>query len=137
MSDPNLEKVPALFEHCEAAYGAMLAEAIETEVGEGVVLPVYEGFLTKLFTEKLFLSNPYYTHVMKRLRAMDCVRQLRRGGSSTPSKWALLKKPVLAEFMVLGASIGGNKQSSQQIRDLSNRISVLETALLEATTHDN
>lgn len=133
----ELEKIPALFEHCKKAYAAMLEESAEEEVAEGLILPVYEGFLTKLFTERLFLSLPYYTHCMKRLKAMDCVRQLRRGGSSTPSKWALLKAPVLEEFSKFGNSITPSSNAArQQIRDLSDRISKLEDMITEATSDD-
>jgi archaellum component FlaC len=60
------------------------------EVGEVLV---YEGFLTKLFNTQ-HLSVPYYSAVMDNLQRMDCVRQMRRGGGTSPSQWALLQPPT-------------------------------------------
>lgn len=94
---------PALFEHCVNVYKAMFDEARavnnpsqEEDVDEIIV---YEGFLTQLITGRLNLSVPYYTTVMQALRNMGCVRQLRRGGSTTPSQWELIYEPNLKAFM--------------------------------------
>jgi len=61
---------------------------------EGSEVLVYEGFLTKLFTE-VRLSTPYYTSVMNELMHMDCCRQLRRGGGSSPSTWLIVQAPTV------------------------------------------
>jgi hypothetical protein len=90
---------------------------------------VYEGFMTKLFRDTLHLSVPYYTLVLRKLKAMDCIRQLRRGGSTTPSKWVLLKQPTIAEFMSKGVTYRSARPGSlqQQIGDLAQRVANLET----------
>src|SRR3954468_22235888 len=98
MTEASTEsRAPALFGHCETVYNAMLARA--TSVREGNVrMVVWEGFLTKLILEELRLATPYYTSVTQALTKMGCIRQLRRGGSSTTSQWELLRAPNLATF---------------------------------------
>jgi hypothetical protein len=91
----DLEATPALFDHCVKVYEAMLADATPDESQ----MIVYEGFLTQLITGKLNLSVPYYTSTRKALVNMGCIRQLRRGGSTTPSQWELIYEPTLEAFM--------------------------------------
>lgn len=88
--DDGLEDThtPALLLHAQRVFEAMLAESSETSHGT-----VYEGFLTKLF-ETLNLSVPYYSSVTKALKAMDCIRQLHRGGGKSPSRWLLVQEPT-------------------------------------------
>jgi len=95
---------------------------------------VYEGFLTKLFAE-LGLSVPYYTTVMAALKVMGCAKQLRRGGSSTPSQWELRYEPNVEAFM---RQVQGDKPPrrsrrsddiamlTQQVSDLTRRLSAVE-----------
>jgi hypothetical protein len=94
---------PALFEHCVNVYKAMFehAHAVTTDDLKGTVgdVIVYEGFLTKLITQELNLSVPYYTSIRKALIDMGCIRQLRRGGSTTESQWELVYEPTLRAFM--------------------------------------
>src|ERR1700746_4209559 len=87
----NEEAPPRLFEHCLSVCAAMKSQAAPTTI-EGQHALVYEGFLTRLFSE-LQLATPYYTSVMQRLRKMGCVRQLSRGGGNSPSRWELIKDP--------------------------------------------
>ena len=90
-------------------------------------LLVYEGFLTRLITKDLNYSNPYYTKVTKRLKAMDCIRQVKRGGSTTPSRWALLKTPQLEHFRDVSSQVttrpsGRIEGIEQQLRDINKRL---------------
>ena len=118
---------PALFQHCESVYGAMLAESEVREEGQ-----VYEGFLTKLVAA-LRLPNPYYTFVTNALQEMDCIRQLRRGGGSTPSLWLLKQEPTMELFSEHAGSTSYAKRHDrvamleQQLRDLNKRVTELET----------
>jgi len=122
----------ALFGHCQTVYKKM-EEECEVRTIEGQDVQVYEGFLTKLFNE-LDLAVPYYTSVMRELRKMDCVRQLRRGGGNAPSLWLLVQAPVEEVFAATHAkpipTQSGNqtttKQLFQMVRDLNARLSVLE-----------
>lgn len=118
---------PALFEHVSTIYSAMKETANE-ESDQGHA--IWTGFATHLFEEK-GLSIPYYTQVMRMLQAMDCLRQLRRGGGSAPSKWLLVQEPTLEQFdkacAIPGAYRGSKSaQTDQMLRDLSNRIGELE-----------
>lgn len=59
---------------------------------------VWEGFLTRFITEELHLSVPYYSSVTQALKRMGCIRQLRRGGGTSPSQWELITEPTPALF---------------------------------------
>lgn len=151
---------PALYDHCVNTYRAMLREAKSVvtfaealnSAGAGELaelnisdnqnqIIVYEGFLTQLVTGKLNLSVPYYTHVRKALMEMGCVRQLKRGGGTSPSQWELIYEPTLEAFM--SAQSGKKKPPKQtkesmlqeQVNALNSRVSDLEgqvEAVLEA-----
>jgi hypothetical protein len=82
--------LPALYGYCCDIYGAMDKESEATSDGK-----IYEGSLTKLVANA-GLSNPYYSSVMKALKAMDCVRQLRRGGGGHGSQWLIVQPPTPA-----------------------------------------
>jgi hypothetical protein len=124
--------MPAIFGHCEAVYRKMEEESKVMTV-EGQEVQVYEGFLTKLFND-LNLAVPYYTAVMRELRKMDCVRQIRRGGGTAPSRWMLVQAPVEEVFQASHAKPipdGHNgrpttKQLMQMMRDINARLTVLE-----------
>lgn len=130
------EKTPILFDHIVAAYKAMSEAATMQEI-DGQDFLVYEGFMTKLFRDTLHLSVPYYTSVLRHLRSMDCIRQLRRGGSTTMSKWLLMKPPFLDEFgskeVLQRTAKPGSLQ--QQVSDLNDRLTKVE-ADLEAILSD-
>lgn len=117
---------PALYEHCQVIYSAM--DKSSTVEGEH---KVWTGFATHLFKDHN-LSVPYYTQVMRMLRAMECLKQVRRGGGTAESKWLLFQEPSMELFdkasTIPGARLGGNKsaQTDQMIRDLNTRLLALE-----------
>jgi hypothetical protein len=91
------EIVPAMFEHCARVYTAMEKDS-KVEIDDNdTQMRVYEGHLTRVFA-KLELSTPYYTTIMKHLKRMGCVEQIRRGGGSQTSKWRLIKEPDAQAF---------------------------------------
>ena len=96
---------PALLDHCSRAYAMMLSEASTVRVGDGsqddTSMVVYEGFLTRLITQQLNLSTPYYSSVRTCLLKMGCVRQLKRGGGTAPSLWELITAPTVDLFDTL------------------------------------
>lgn len=135
---------PALFEHCCTVYDAMLSEAKQIPIQEPVVgsssdieerqeleqhIIVYEGFLTKLFSN-LHISVPYYTTVRTALMNMGCIKQLRRGGSSSPSQWEMIYEPTLEAFMKQKEPTVPKQTSAaearQLIRTLNARVQELE-----------
>lgn len=131
------ETTPALYHHCLAAYREMLAEATKQEL-EGIEGMVYQGYLTALFADKLHLSVPYYTHVTRALKKMGCVRQLRRGGSSTESQWLLLYEPTEQLFQnkvgtarerVRYVTYNEFAALQQRLTDMNNRLLKLERML--------
>jgi len=130
MEETKQEPIPALFEQCLEVYEAMSNDAEYQMVNDEQVL-VYEGFLTRLITQDLHYSNPYYTKITGRLKGMDCIRQLKRGGSTSPSKWALVQTPTVELFdearLKVSKRTGVGKgsrmdQIEQQIRDLNLRL---------------
>lgn len=134
MSEPVEEEVslPTIYEYCIQVYQAMKQEASQESLGpqygeeEGLV---WDGFSTKLISG-LNLPVPYYTKVFSELKRMDCVRQLRRGGSTTTSRWLLLQDPSRELFMKMPEQRkpGANRldRVEQQIRDLNERLMMLE-----------
>jgi hypothetical protein len=133
-SDALEPTTPALFHHCVSVYEAMLDRA-EVQLLDGQTeAMVYEGFLTELITGALSLSVPYYTKITQALKKMGCIRQLRRGGSTSKSQWQLVTDPTLEAFELISLE---NKHLPylteddiapllQQIKDLNRRIAVLE-----------
>lgn len=132
MAEKDREKrppIPALFEQCLEVYETMANSATmqQAYLDSDEELLVYEGFLTHLIVQDLHYSNPYYTKVTKRLKAMDCIRQIKRGGSTTPSRWALIQTPTIELFnkavSKTSTKTSGVRESlEQQIRDLSERL---------------
>jgi hypothetical protein len=123
--------LPALFEHCQNVYKAMFEVAEPDDVGD----LIYKGFLTRLITTQLSLSGPHYTWCMQRLKAMGCVRQLRRGGSTSPSEWMLFTEPTEALFRATEDKTTRRNSGDRigQLRDelvLTNqKVNTLETEL--------
>jgi hypothetical protein len=139
MSDIKKEPAaPALFRHCVSAYEAMLdaAERVHLDgVTEGMV---YQGHLTTLFLKGLNLSTPHYTHVTRALKAMGCIEQLRRGGSSGESQWQLLTEPTIEAFneynekktvKVVYLTEEDISPLKQQLHDMNRRLQALEGML--------
>ena len=128
---------PALLHHCEDVWRVMRAEAHEEQHTDGVRY-IWEGWTTKLFN-RMHLSTPYYTHILRLLKAMDCIRQVQRGGGSAKSQWLLVQPPNLTLFNMAtqsptappapGSGTANQRQMLQIMRDLSARIARLEAAL--------
>lgn len=89
----DVENAPALYHHCVTAYNEMLARS---EMVSGECL--YQGHLTLLFKQELGYTTPYYSHITRKLKAMGCVRMLKRGGGKQKSIWALITQPTLELF---------------------------------------
>ena len=151
---------PALFEHCVNTYREMLRQAKavvpfgtamhDASAGELLDMElvnsteqkniiVYEGFLTQLVTNNLNLSVPYYTSIRKALMEMGCVRQLKRGGGTSPSQWELIQEPTLEAFQNATPKKTPKQTKEtmlqEQVLNLSSRVSDLEStveSLLEA-----
>jgi hypothetical protein len=115
--------LPAVYEHAVNVYEVMFQRAQRRVVDENNVILVYEGRLTKLI-EELHLSTPYYTSVMKALKAMGCVRQLRRGGGSTASQWELLRTPSRELYLQNADAVnqGGRRSVVDRIDELENSV---------------
>lgn len=121
---------PALFQHCESVYAAMLEESTIQDI-DGHDATVYQGFLTRLIT-KLSLPNPYYTYITNALTEMGCILQLRRGGGSTPSLWLLRCAPTIELYTEHAGDTNYSKRHDkyaalqQQMNDLNRRVTALE-----------
>lgn len=127
----------AIYQHCCRVYATMMGRATRVQAdGGSTEMVVYEGALTQLFVD-LELSVPYYTSVMSKLKAMACVRQLRRGGGTSPSQWELLQEPTADRWFQMLASSAPktpdkpdlNAQVMQVLSDMGKRVDRLEEAL--------
>lgn len=133
MAEEHIDKLPTMYEYVVQVYEAMREEASIDTLGsaygdeEGLV---YDGFTTKLI-EGLGLPVPYYSKTLKHLQRMDCIRQLRRGGSTTTSRWLLLREPTPELFMTMQPSRAPSAKESlqQQVSDLNTRMGRIEDAL--------
>jgi hypothetical protein len=103
-AQPDVKPSPLL--HCERVYMRMRNEATET-LETDVPMVVWEGFFTRLMQE-LGLSVPYYSTVRTALMEMGCIRQLRRGGGTSPSQWELLRPPTMALWSKMQESVPAN-----------------------------
>jgi hypothetical protein len=120
-----MSPLPALYGYSEQVYKEMDKEAT---IFEGT--RIYEGSLTKLVAS-VGLSNPYYTSIMRALKAMDCVRQLRRGGGGHGSQWAMLQPPTAALWKshaepVLKEDTPKEQAADQRVKDMWEYIQGLE-----------
>lgn len=141
--------VPAGFDHCARVFAQMLKESTEETLprpelkgddadyeGDPDTIRVYEGHLTGLF-QKLGIPNPYYTSVMKALKAMNCVEQVRRGGGPALSKWALLKEPTEEGYVAYAGNMRPNRHAGavaaldQRLRAIERRQDRIEKYLAE------
>jgi hypothetical protein len=127
----------ASFQHCVAVYEAMLSRSdlALLDHNSQEESSVYTGFTTKLFAE-IGLSVPYYSKIMKLLQAMDCIRQLRRGGGPSASQWLLIQAPTVELFdRAEVVSKGAEAPEDQRWKDLNNRLiaqeELMETVLAE------
>jgi len=137
----DVQSTSALYEHCVLVYDEMSKRAkekltIELSEGDTRTVPVYEGFLTRLF-EEVNLSVPYYTQVVRMLKGMECINQIRRGGGTAPSRWILLGEPTAIAYKAAQSKPGVYKggtaaQTRQMVLDLNNRIIALEDRLKAA-----
>lgn len=136
MSEPNIGEVrPALYNHCEQIWEALIKTAKPTEI-DGQHVAIWTGFMTKLFEEEHF-SVPYYTSVTSALKNMGCIRQLRRGGGSSPSEWMLIHAPTYDLYKAFegtpslrsGVVSKRNQAIEQALRDLNRRLTVVEEYL--------
>lgn len=120
------------YQYCVDAYSLMKdnAQYYTAEQTGSVAMTVWEGFFTKLITEDLNLSVPYFTTIRRELIRMECIRQLRRGGGSSPSQWELLRPPTedLWHSAPPKRSQTNSKQEANagQIGDLIKRLELLE-----------
>jgi hypothetical protein len=119
---------PALYDHCEQVYKELLKDATRRDGQQ-----VWEGALTKVFTS-LGFSTPYYSHVTKALKAMDCIRQLRRGGGGTDSVWLLVQKPTPALWESFAAPAMKKPPQAevarqQRLNDINHRLDRIESRL--------
>jgi hypothetical protein len=87
-----LQQAKAITTHDSA-----LDEANNEDASQSTMI-VWEGFLTRFITEEMHLSIPYYSSVTLALKRMGCIRQLRRGGGSSPSQWELIREPTEERF---------------------------------------
>lgn len=54
---------------------------------------VWEGTTTKLLA-RLEIPAPYYSRIMNTLQECGAIKQVRRGGGSSPSKWQIVDPDV-------------------------------------------
>ena len=127
---------PALFGHCQRVYREMHARskrADENEESDGYDVIVYEGMITKLICSDLNYAMPMYTRILRCMQELGCIRQIRRGGSTTPSLWELIKEPDENAFLALVPKkrkpVSKVEMLADQVNSLTSRVNQMETTL--------
>lgn len=129
---------PSIFLHVQTVYAKMMSKARHERIDDEKTGMVYSGHLTKLITgPPINLPIPYYTQIRGALIGMGCAQQLKRGGGSSPSRWALFEEPTLERFKKWqkASELSSEKptsktsQNERMIRDLSTRLESVEEAL--------
>lgn len=88
-------KHETLLKHALLFYSKLASESI-TAVIDGEDVTLYEGPLTKVFTQDCDLPASYYTPVKSVLEEYECLKVIQRGSRSQPSIVRLLKAPPFA-----------------------------------------
>lgn len=124
--------MPAPYRHSFALYDLLDKEA-EVMLVEGQLVRVWSGHMTKMVTDGLGLSLPYYTKILTLLKASNCLQQLQRGAVLTPSKWILLQTPTLELFDAVSknsplqtTSRLRTQANDQKMKDINTRVNELE-----------
>lgn len=129
----NDDAPEALFLHCLTVYNMMVQEATLVSSDTEDEMLVWTGMLTNLITGQCNLSIPYYTKITKALKEMGSIRQLKRGGGTTPSQWELLVVPTADLYDGRTppklVPVGRYEQLRGQLNALSDRVNFLEKAL--------
>lgn len=131
------DELPALYHHCVTVYSRMYSKG-ERDTTTGVV--TYEGFIHKLITRDLGMAGPLYSYVMNALKHMGCIKQIRRGGGSSPSWWRLITAPTPLLFRQMPdkdktstarnkASASNKEVTHSQMISMNNRLLQTEEAL--------
>lgn len=123
MDEDTIKPTPVMYDHCVTVYTKMAEEATGDQ---------YEGFSTKL-VQSCGLPSPYYTAVMRRLKEMGCIEQVRRGGGNAVSVWKLITPPTEELFEAIDLSTRRKPTRyefvEQQVRDLNKRVYNMETII--------
>lgn len=118
-----MEDTPALFDHCNKVYSAMLEGAEEHESGN---LHIWEGYLTHLFKD-IGYGIPRYSRIVGMMQQMGCIEQIERGAGNKPSRWYLHKAPSLGDFEFAKSkeTDRANRPTpiEQRVKDLINLVS--------------
>lgn len=123
MDEETKPPTPVMYDHCVTVYTKMAEEATGN---------LYEGFSTKL-VQSCGLPSPYYTAVMRRLKEMGCIEQLRRGGGNAVSVWKLITPPT--ELLFDAIDLSNRRRPTrydsveQKVRDLHTRVLQMETII--------
>jgi len=125
------ESLPVMFQHCAEVYDRMLQEAKPKTVNESeqIVLMIWEGFLTRLITQDLRHSVPYYTAITQALRSMGCIEQIRRGGGSAPSQFVLHKAPTAELWSESSTAFPSSRKTTGKVNAIEQQIRTLNTRL--------
>lgn len=124
---------PAIFEHATRTWDYLYEQSFVEDSGDGPIR-IWEGSLTKVITDDLGLSNPYYTKITTLLRAAGCLEMLKRGGGGSVSRWMIRTKPdtELLYRTVQHLDSRSNQRfeaeraQEQRLKDINTRVLELE-----------
>lgn len=127
------EDMPQLLQEVLLVWDFMKKTSTQTK--EGLI---YRGALsTELHTAGI-VPRTKYAHVVGKLRAMGCIRQMRRGGGPQPSLWLLMVTPTEDLYYSTAhkpdTRSGSRGPAAVVIRELDRRTKDLETRVTKLTT---
>jgi len=115
--------VPAQYDWALKVWEAMRDAATPEQMeGEDAPVLVYQGHLTNLF-QQFKVPNPYYSKITTAFKNQGYAVQLRRGGGSAESRWALLKEPDPESFREAATR---NRVRQGKVGQLEQRVNDLQ-----------
>ena len=128
MDDSIPVELPSTLVTCIRFYSALY-----TRAEPAAPYPIYDGFPTALFRELGYSVNDY-GRIVRRLLAMGCIEQLKRGAAGQTSKWALLEMPNLDAFAASRSPVKKPSKArmdklEEAVVELRGRVEALEGKL--------
>lgn len=134
MPEESPEPESRLFDHVLAAWNKMYEDSTQQE-WNGKTVILWQGRNTQLLDD-LSISRGNYGGVFNSLVGMGCIVKLVRGGGPTLTKYQLVKRPEINDFLYARRNKSTMHQSNRAstnvlAREINTRVAKVEAAMTE------